>query len=166
MSFLKRCYPAAYLCTCLMVGCSDPGEGGDRVETHEVSGKVTMAGGPVAGASVIFSPKEGQPVATGRTNNEGEYTLMTYESGDGAATGEYEVLISKSVASQAPPAYSHDPGTTATYQPPAHSGPGRSGGSAGAASSLPERYSRAGQSGLTVKVPAESEDAYNFDLKP
>lgn len=77
-----------------LAGCGGGGAAGG-VDVYEVSGTVTMDGGPVVGASVTFSPKEGQPAAAGRTGNDGTFTLTTYTSGDGAAAGDYVVLVRK-----------------------------------------------------------------------
>lgn len=83
-----------------MVGCSDGTTGGRRVPVHKVTGKVTLFGAPLPGAVVSFAPKAGQPFAMGRTNDAGEFTMTTYDLGDGAAAGLFGVVISK----YAPPA--------------------------------------------------------------
>ncbi|HEX6986969.1 MAG TPA: carboxypeptidase-like regulatory domain-containing protein [Planctomycetaceae bacterium] len=166
MSSPKRIPSAACLAALLLAGC--PGsEGGDRQEVYPVSGKVTMGGGPVANAAVIFSPKEGQPVATGRTNDKGEFTVTTYESGDGAAAGKYVVLVSKEVApsNSTGPATGHDPNNPTAFRAPSHSG-AQLRGLSSASSGLPEKYSRADQSDLNVEVKSDGENNFNLELKP
>ncbi|MEW4490652.1 hypothetical protein AB1L42_21390 [Thalassoglobus sp. JC818] len=77
----------------LMAGC---GSGdANQVPVYKVTGKVIMFGTPLSDASVSFSPKNEQPVATGRTDINGEFVLTTYEYGDGAAEGSYAVLVDK-----------------------------------------------------------------------
>lgn len=81
-----------------LIALSGCGGGSDRREIHPVSGTVTMSGSPVADADVVFQPTdttEGIP-ARGRTDASGNYTLTTFNTGDGAAAGAYKILISKS----------------------------------------------------------------------
>jgi len=73
-------------------GSSDPG----RVPVYPASGSVTLFGAPLAGATVAFAPSAGQPTAIGTTDSSGNFTLTTYEFGDGAAAGNFRVVISKS----------------------------------------------------------------------
>ena len=75
----------------LLVGCG----GSDRPATVQVKGVVLYNGQPLEGADVVFTPGTGRP-ATGRTNAQGEFTLTTFEPGDGALTGEHVVTIGKS----------------------------------------------------------------------
>ena len=75
------------------VGCS---EGESRLPTHKVTGKVVKNGVGVSNATVIFHSKNPpkdfiKPRAI--SNSEGEFTLTTYESGDGAPVGDYEVTV-------------------------------------------------------------------------
>lgn len=65
-----------------------------------VSGKVTVAGKPVAGIRLVFSPKlvgaEGSdpgPWSSGLTNTEGEFTLKTRYKDDGAVIGKHTVAF-------------------------------------------------------------------------
>jgi hypothetical protein len=91
----------------LFTGCSDPAKEG-RVDVYPVTGTIKYAGAPVADALVSFAPlAEGLPVATGRTNAQGEFTLTTYESGDGAAPGDYNVVVTKVAAATPTPEPQH-----------------------------------------------------------
>ncbi|MCA9050851.1 MAG: carboxypeptidase regulatory-like domain-containing protein, partial [Planctomycetaceae bacterium] len=63
----------------LLAGCSGGGDA-NRQPTFPVTGTVTLGGGPLAGAAVTFSPKDGQPVATARTDANGKYSLTTYDA--------------------------------------------------------------------------------------
>ncbi len=59
-----------------------------------VSGRVTLDGQPVEGASVMLHPQgEGRP-ATGLTDARGEFQLTTVEEFDGAMLGAYRVTVS------------------------------------------------------------------------
>jgi hypothetical protein len=147
-----------------LAGCGNVGVGPKPKPVFKVSGKITLNGAPVANAMVSFSPKaENQPAATGRTGIDGKYTLTTYDANDGAAAGDYIVLVTKTIVSTtaAPPA--HDPNNP---------NPGASMHSAGGAqagqgeTALPEKYSRVDQSDLTATVKAATNDEINFDLKP
>lgn len=132
-------------------GCGSGG--GDRKPTHKVTGKITLAGGPVAEASVTFSPQEGQPAAFGRTDSSGAYTLSTYSSGDGAVAGKYTVLVSKGGAaptSSGPP--THEQIASGAVNPAAsHSGKGKQ-ATASSGSLLPEKYLSLSTSDLTGEV--------------
>ena len=91
MSFNRAGLALVALVAVSILGC---GSGVERPETYEVTGKVTMNGAAVEGASVVFHPKEG-PKAMGTTNSDGEYSLTTYDSGDGCVPGSAKVTISK-----------------------------------------------------------------------
>ena len=65
-----------------------------------VSGKVTVAGKPVAGIRLVFSPKlvgaEGSdpgPWSSGLTNAAGEYALETRYKDNGAVVGKHTVAF-------------------------------------------------------------------------
>lgn len=152
-------------------GCGGGGEGAEaRVSVYKVTGKITLAGGPVAGASVTFSPKDKQPVATGKTGNDGTFTLTTYDPGDGAAAGNYVVVVSKPIASasagNAPPT-GHDPNNkTGGFDAAAYHNAQRAAGSTGSDSGLPEKYSKADKSDLQVEVKSSGENKFDLDLKP
>ncbi|NOX54499.1 MAG: DUF4198 domain-containing protein [Planctomycetes bacterium] len=91
----------------VLVGCS--GEQRPTVETEYVEGIVTLDGKPVAGATVTFVPvNKGQGMsATGRTDEQGKYTLTAVggpggvagEPGAGTVPGEYYVGVVKTESS-------------------------------------------------------------------
>ncbi len=79
----------------LLLGC---GDGLPRQATYQVSGKVLLDGKPVPGATLVFHPVDPtkfkwKEVAQGRTDDQGNFTLTTYITGDGAPAGEYRVGI-------------------------------------------------------------------------
>jgi hypothetical protein len=65
-----------------------------------VSGTVTLDGKPLVGATVGFQPiaPEGKmdagPGSQAKTNNKGEFTLMTALGENGAVVGKHRVMIS------------------------------------------------------------------------
>ncbi|MGN6544923.1 MAG: hypothetical protein ACTHK7_07725 [Aureliella sp.] len=121
------------------------------MSTNKVTGKVTMGGAPVPGATVTFSPiTQGNPPALGVTDTQGVYTLTTYDSGDGAVAGEYKIMVSKSAPSAAPAEPQHDPTGQSVPASPQHSGP--RGAAAGPSSLLPEKYSRADTTPISKTV--------------
>jgi hypothetical protein len=74
------------------------GCGGDKKKLAKVSGKVTLDGKALDGATIMFHPADGGRPATGLTGADGHFTLTTYSSGDGAQVGEHKVTIMKSTA--------------------------------------------------------------------
>jgi hypothetical protein len=88
--WMRRLLGCALVCA---AGC-----GGPRLAT--VTGKVTLDGTPLAGATVSFYPI-GQPAdpadavaSTGTTDDNGEYSLETTKDQRGAVVGTHRVSIS------------------------------------------------------------------------
>jgi hypothetical protein len=117
----------------VLFGCS----ASDAPKTAPVSGTVTMQGKPLAGAGVTFFPTGKGPMATGNTNENGEFTLMTNRPGDGAPVGGHRVAIGNAEEGRR------------------KSGP-----------NIPERYGKPDSSGLTAEVKAGQKNVFAFDLKP
>src|SRR5688572_10824093 len=68
----------------------------DRPETFPVKGKVVVDGKPAKGATVTFHPREASDrpyIPTAQTDDNGEFSLATFETGDGAPAGEYDVTV-------------------------------------------------------------------------
>jgi hypothetical protein len=80
----------------LLGGCSS---GGD-FSTAKVQGQVVYQGKGVAHAAVVFSPvAEGDAAISGKSANgnadeNGNFTLSTYDMGDGAIVGQHRVSVS------------------------------------------------------------------------
>src|SRR5262249_53512413 len=78
----------------LALGCGGP------KKFAPVSGTVTMDGKPLAGATVTFIPVpdpgsiEAGDGSVGKTNEKGEYTLMSSKGRSGAQVGKHKVSIS------------------------------------------------------------------------
>lgn len=148
----------------LLAGCSGDksGPAANRIATHKVSGKVTYKGLPVENAHVSFHPRSEQgPGAFGQTNDKGEFTLRTYEDGDGAPAGEYLVSVQKFAA---PPAAAKS-GDEVFRQMEQQAQAGQPAESDAAPKSLlPEKYSRPQSSGLNKTVATGDANAFEFDL--
>lgn len=123
-----------------LVGCG--GGGADLPDLGAVSGKVTMDGQPLAGATVIFTPSSGPGSSTGVTNEAGEYTLV-FRQAVGAVIGNHKVSISK-LNSGDPSLHDQQAGTG----PDAPAAPAAGGGSGGHGQS-------SGDAGVT-RDPAET----------
>jgi hypothetical protein len=86
--------------TRLLLGLAAVAALGCGREFAPVSGKVTLNGQPVAGATVVFQPiaREGSidagPGSVGTTNDKGEYTLTADTGQKGAVVGKHRVMIS------------------------------------------------------------------------
>jgi hypothetical protein len=126
----------------LLLGC------GPGYRTAPVSGRITLDGAPLDGASVTFTPIPNEESSGqfgmgsyGKTDGEGRYSLKLIETDtQGAAVGEHRVQVSL----------------------PENSG---SDSSAGQASDrVPARY-RGLESELTITVPEEGTTEANFDLQ-
>jgi hypothetical protein len=154
---------AIFVATAL--GCSKGGDAAaNRVGTHQVTGKVTYKGQPVAGAHVSFHPKSGQgPGAFGRTDAEGAFALQTYEPGDGAAAGEYVVTVQKIETPAASSASGED--LFRQMEEKSKSGQQPADGSGEPKSLLPEKYGSPESSDLKAVVPGTDPQAFEFDLQ-
>jgi len=123
-----------------LAGCSGGGNA-DRPPTVPVQGVITFKGQPVEGASVTFQRTDRTRSAVGRTDARGQYTLTTFEPGDGAMTGDYEIKIVKYQQPEEEP----EDGVT----PPLKS-------------LIPEKYAKGV---LKATVQDGGENTFNFDLE-
>jgi hypothetical protein len=152
---------ALFTIVCLgQAGCSGGAEGGGRKTVYKVSGKVTMRGGPLIGATVAFAPKENQPVAIGKTDDAGMYTLTTYDPGDGAAKGDFAVTVMKIVASSSANA---DAPHGVDVQPSSTHGAKASKASSDG-NLVPPEYADSSKTPLSFKVE-EKDNTYNIEIK-
>jgi hypothetical protein len=147
----------------ILLSLSLTGCGGDAGQkpVYPVSGKITMAGAPVAKATVVFGPMEKQPVATAITDANGEFKLTTYDSFDGAAAGKYEVTVTKVAVSsqQAQPAHDPTGSSTASSAPTHNAKDSKSDDGA----TIDPKWSKPGN-GLTAEVKSSGENKFEFKL--
>ena len=73
----------------LLAGCGGP----DLPDTFPVTGSVTYNGRPVVGYTISFTLIKGGRTATGKTDDEGKFTLSTFGDRDGALSGDHSVAI-------------------------------------------------------------------------
>ena len=87
------------------VGCSggaatDP----NRPATAAATGTVTYKGAPVEAPTWPLFPQGGQGTgANGRTDATGKFAMTTFDPGDGAVPGTYQVTVSKTTAARGEP---------------------------------------------------------------
>jgi hypothetical protein len=75
----------------LVMTCAGCGPGG--AELGSVTGRVTLDGQPVAGASIEFQPESGSP-SIAITDDDGNYEMLYTRDRKGARIGTHEVTIS------------------------------------------------------------------------
>jgi len=143
----------------LVIGAGCSGKPPDnRPKRVPFSGKVTLDGKPVEGATVVLAPESGSgPAASGMTNAEGLVAFTTFESGDGAVPGTYAVTVTKTSFPDGAPLTAEDPNydpSTAVVAVVK-----------GAKELLPVKYKTAKTSGLTVEVKNGENAVATFDLK-
>lgn len=142
----------------LVIGAGCGGKPPDnRPKRVPFSGKVTLDGSPVEGATVVLAPESGSgPAASGMTDGGGLVAFTTFESRDGAVPGKYLVTVTKtSFPEGAPltaddPAYDPSTAVTAVVK--------------GAKELLPVKYKTAKTSGLTVEVTTGDNAVARFEL--
>jgi len=146
MVVLNRVMTCWVLATGLMAvsGC---GDGASKIETHPVKGIVMFEGKPVADATITFTPKEGPP-ARAKSDEEGRFTLSTYDTGDGAIAGEHTVSIVKLTGGT-------DSGDLASSVE--QGGDPSKMGESNVKSAVPELYQTPQFSPLKFKIPHEGE---------
>lgn len=126
-----------------LYGC---GGGSDAPVTVPVKGIVKYQGKPIPKLSVSFIPDKGV-LATGTTDANGKFELMTNKPGDGAVPNTYKVAISFAPDEIPPMPGLEPPG----YQPPV--------------SPIPGKYADVSTSGLTKSVEKDaSKNNFTFEL--
>jgi hypothetical protein len=131
-----------------LVGCSkDDG----RIPVYPVTGKVIVNGAPAERAQVVFYPiadelrKPGMPIPSAATDANGVFRLRSYDPGDGAPVGKFNVTVF-------------------------WAGPARSGADEESESYVPNdrlggRYADPKKSGLTATVEEGGGELPPFELK-
>ncbi len=116
------------------------------------SGTVTYQAKPVEGAEVTFSSTTKNSVATGKTDANGRFVLSTHTQNDGAVSGEHMVTIRRvDIVDNTPPGVDLSAGGKAV--PPTITW------------IVPEKFSKAGKSGLSASVSETGTNDFKFDLK-
>ena len=138
----------AWLCiTVLAVAASGCSRGGKQIPNRvPVSGRVTIAGQPLAYGTVQFVPDSPEGHAAMATIKAGSFTLASAESFPGVVKASYKV----SIVSPQPIDPSNRPSDP--FSPEANK------------SNIPKRYGNIETSGLAVDVTGPTHDL-TFDLK-
>jgi hypothetical protein len=116
-----------------LAGCGR-GDALERLPVHPVSGSIAFGNKSLEGGLVVFHPVAGSDPrvlpARGVVAADGTFAVTTYESNDGAVVGEYIVTVVRTPLVE------------------------RDGDQIAGPNVLPEKYSRAESSDLTVHVQA------------
>ena len=140
----------AILLTMSLCGCGSKSNG---PELAHMKGTVTFAGKPLKNATVVFLPDQpGVRLASGITDDNGRFDLMTEVPGDGVVPGKHRVTITARAADQPLTAEQQLAlQATGSSLPPAKA-------------LIPEKYFNFATSGLTAEVKPGA-NTPNFDLQ-
>ncbi|HBJ38524.1 MAG TPA: hypothetical protein DDZ51_27970 [Planctomycetaceae bacterium] len=150
----------------LSVGCG--GDGGPV--PVPVTGQVLYQGKPVEDARITFHGRTdaGGRSASGKTDGQGNFSLTTFKSGDGAVPGDYTISISKTAESAKPLDTAVDPDSGeygADYgamMAAAASGPALKKLQPGV---LPEKYNSPATTDLQRSVVADQKNEFTIELE-
>jgi hypothetical protein len=135
----------------LVAGCGGP---------SQVRGRVLLDGAPVSGATVTFMPVQGGRPASGITDADGRFRLMTFKKEDGILPGEYKVIVTRSDALPPPPeAEPGDADSILKHYEGMKASRKKSSG-------LPAKYGDADKTPLRCTVPASQEIVLNLETNP
>jgi len=85
---------AATAMAALFIATTGCGDGVTRIPTHKAQGQVLWEGKPLANAFVVLHPESPDLVpAQASTDAAGNFTLTTFDTGDGAPAGEYKITV-------------------------------------------------------------------------
>ena len=126
----------------LAVGCSPSDVG-------HVQGKVTVGGQPLPHGSVVFEDAARGIAVFAPLQTDGSYRALTYDK-RGLPAGNYRVAITPNVIGTG------ESPLVAPLKPPPPPPPGPS---------IPEKYTDAQTSGLTIQVQPGKNQPFDFELK-
>ncbi|MCA9190136.1 MAG: hypothetical protein KDB03_00175 [Planctomycetales bacterium] len=171
-----RIYLSVALLVLAVAGCG----GDNRPATYPVSGVVTLDGKPVQGASISFtSIGEGVQPAVAQTDADGKYSLTTFESGDGAMEGVFQVTATKYHTEAGENPYGAPTQSTGEQKEMSlddqyanfdanygakDAGPARSRKPGTTTNELPKRYANGSTSGLEYTVTPEGKHTFDIPL--
>ena len=133
--------PAAWviLVAAMIFGCNKS----DRIRTYPVSGTVTFPyGSPIGLSSILFESREHAIPAKGVVEEDGTFTLGTYEEDDGAGAGKHIVSITPM------PSEDFDPDASRRVRP-----------------SIDPSYMHPDSSGLEFEVTEEGPNHFEIQVK-
>lgn len=139
---------------CVFVGCGS----GDRVEVYPTKGVVRFGGEPMLGGGAIsFVPLDGQEgkAAGGTIDEEGRFTMSTYDPEDGSMAGKFRVIVVQSTVDEIESVGDNDgegaEDTSAEFTVPE-------------GKRIPFIYADSARSPLTVEVKADQENELTLEL--
>jgi hypothetical protein len=130
-----RLFPIAGVVLAAVAWLTGCGRPSYQLETAPVRGTVTLDGQPLPSGYVFVTTLRGR-MAKGKIQPDGTFTLSTYSEGDGAQVGTQTVIVTPV-----------PPDERAQKRVP-----------------IPERYGRAGTSGLTIDVKPGAENVIELKL--
>ncbi len=148
---------AIAICGMTAAGC---GGGAEGPTLHPVSGTVTYNGAPVANVQVSFVNEAAPRYASGTTDEEGKFQLMSFKENDGAIAGEHVVLVSKQEV-VAPSAGGEPPSMDDMYKNYEQATAGGSGEAGG----IPAIYATVDTSPLKQQVSADGPNEVTIQLE-
>jgi hypothetical protein len=123
-----------------LIGCSD-----GRLELAPVSGRVTVAGEPLAAGKIVFQPEAGR-ASFGRIEGGRILEVTTYAQGDGVPVGKQRDAVVPEVDEN-----------VAMTNPVEYARIMKEG-------SIPSRYHQAATSGLTAEIMRGQANELEFDI--
>lgn len=160
---MARACPLMVVLTAMaLLGCGKQ----EGVPLYLVTGVVQYRGAPVAGATVVFRPRAEGVGAAGQTDEQGRFQLRTREPNDGAAAGEYAVVIQKAQVDSEWSKKASEMNFKSTQEYEAWKLANRlpQGLVAGAKSLLPTKYADGSTTPLRASVAAEPQNEFSFVL--
>ena len=111
----------------------------DAPKLAKAKGTVKARGKPLANIGVTFFPTGSGPIAMGRTDEHGQFVMMTIVPGDGAPVGTHKVTLGAAEESQSEFAV---------------------------AARIPKKYALPDTSGLTANVEEGRLNEFQFEVTP
>jgi len=144
---------------CYFAGCDSTPEG--QLPTAKVKVTITQGGKPINDAVVTFAQDGEKPPAFGKTDAEGNASLSTYGSLDGAILGSHMVTVAKNefVTSKGAKPKKEGSVEEGTYDPGVGSTPPPV-----IKTLLPAKYGMPTTSGLKAEVVKGKLNEFTFDL--
>jgi hypothetical protein len=142
---------AALACLALLsfAGCGPSQPTGIVYDTVPAAGRITYQGKPLENYRVYLHPADAtQRVSSGKTDADGRFTLGTNEEGDGALVGAHKVSVT-----YVGPEIQEEPGRETFAPPPPPS------------VEVPEKYTQADTSNVTVTIPEGGDKNLVINLK-
>ncbi|GIX04682.1 MAG: hypothetical protein KatS3mg114_0551 [Planctomycetaceae bacterium] len=129
----------------MMMGCSSSEDKwkSNRPKTVPASGKITLNNEPLVDAQVVLVPVSGSYGASGLSGKDGSFKLSAFPPDEGVVPGSYKVMIVKAEVPEV-----QEDEAVMSY----------------AKLLVPQKYTDANTSGLTVDIPESGKTDIKLDL--